>query len=51
VRGVRIATPAAALHKVPVLGSLLAGAERALADAPVARGFGGFLIAVARKVG
>ena len=50
VRGVRIATLAAALHKVPVLGSLLAGAERALADAPVARGFGGFLIAVARKV-
>jgi ubiquinone/menaquinone biosynthesis C-methylase UbiE len=50
VRGVRIATPVAALHRVPVLGSLLAGAERALADAPLARGFGGFLIAVARKL-
>ena len=51
VRGVRIATPVAALHKVPLVGPLLGGVERALADAPVARGFGGFLIAVARKVG
>ncbi len=49
VRGVRIATPVAALHRVPLVGSLLGGVERALADAPVARGFGGFLIAVARK--
>jgi SAM-dependent methyltransferase len=51
VRGVRIATPVAALHRLPLVGTLLAGAERALADAPVARGFGGFLIAVARKLG
>lgn len=51
VRGVRIATPVAALHRVPLVGRLLAGAEHALADAPVARGFGGFLIAVARKLG
>ena len=51
VRGVRIATPVAALHNVPLVGPLLGGVERALADAPVARGFGGFLIAVARKVG
>jgi ubiquinone/menaquinone biosynthesis C-methylase UbiE len=50
VRGVRIATPVAALHKVPLVSRLLSGAERVLADAPVARGFGGFLIAVARKV-
>jgi ubiquinone/menaquinone biosynthesis C-methylase UbiE len=49
VRGVRIATPVAALHRVPLVGTLLGGVERALADAPVARGFGGFLIAVARK--
>ena len=49
VRGVRIATPVAALHRVPLVGLLLGGVERALADAPVARGFGGFLIAVARK--
>ena len=49
VRGIRIATPVAALHRLPLVGRLLAGAERALADAPVARGFGGFLIAVARK--
>ncbi|HEY8146417.1 MAG TPA: class I SAM-dependent methyltransferase [Kofleriaceae bacterium] len=50
VRGVRIATPVAALHRVPLVGTLLGGVERALADAPVARGFGGFLIAVARKL-
>ncbi|HLU64649.1 MAG TPA: class I SAM-dependent methyltransferase [Kofleriaceae bacterium] len=49
VRGVRIATPVAALHRVPGLGRLLARAERALADAPVARHLGGFLIAVTRK--
>ena len=49
VRGVRIATPVAALHRVPLVGPFLGGVERALADAPVARGFGGFLIAVARK--
>lgn len=49
VRGVRIATPVAALHRVPGLGRALALAERALADAPVARTLGGFAIAVARK--
>jgi ubiquinone/menaquinone biosynthesis C-methylase UbiE len=49
VRGVRIATPVAALHRLPLVGRLLNGAEHALADAPVARNFGGFLIAVARK--
>jgi ubiquinone/menaquinone biosynthesis C-methylase UbiE len=49
VRGVRIATPIAALHKVPALGRLLTRAETALADAPVARRLGGFLIAVTCK--
>jgi ubiquinone/menaquinone biosynthesis C-methylase UbiE len=49
VRGVRIVTPAAVFHRVPGLGRALAAAERALADAPGARGLGGFLIAIARK--
>ena len=48
-RGVRIVTPAAALHRVPGLGRLLAGAEMALADAPVARGLGGFLVAILQR--
>lgn len=49
VRGVRIATPVAALHRVPLVGRLLARTEAALADAPIARNFGGFLVVVARK--
>jgi ubiquinone/menaquinone biosynthesis C-methylase UbiE len=48
-RGVRIATPAASFHRVPGVGRLLARTEAALADAPVVRNLGGFLIAVARK--
>jgi ubiquinone/menaquinone biosynthesis C-methylase UbiE len=48
-RGVRIATPAASFHRVPGLGRLLARTEAALADAPLLRNLGGFLIAVARK--
>jgi len=48
-RGVRIATPAASLHRVPGLGRLLARTETALADAPLVRNLGGFLIAVTRK--
>ena len=49
-RGVRIVTPAAALHDVPVLGSWLARAERAAADRPGLRGLGGFVIVVAQRV-
>lgn len=48
-RGVRIATPAASLHRVPGVGRLLARTEAVLADAPVVRNLGGFFIAVARK--
>ncbi|HTE50643.1 MAG TPA: class I SAM-dependent methyltransferase [Kofleriaceae bacterium] len=48
-RGVRIATPAASLHRVPGLGRVLARTEAVLADAPLVRNLGGFLIAVARK--
>ena len=48
-RGVRIVTPVSHVHKVPVLGAAFRAAENALADAPWARNFGGFLIAILRK--
>jgi ubiquinone/menaquinone biosynthesis C-methylase UbiE len=48
-RGIRIVTPVAQVHKVPVLGGLVRRAEMMLADAPVARDLGGFLVVVARK--
>ena len=48
-RGVRILTPAAALHDLPVIGGWLAKAERAAADRPGLRGLGGFVIVVAQK--
>lgn len=47
-RGVRVLTPAAFVHDVPIVGSLLAGAERRAMRSPLAR-FGGFLVAVCRK--
>jgi SAM-dependent methyltransferase len=47
-RGVRIVTPAAAALRVPVLGSALRRAERALCDTPLAY-LGGFWIAALRK--
>lgn len=46
--GVRVATPAAALFEVPVLGGALARVEKRLARGPWAR-FGGFLVVVAKK--
>jgi SAM-dependent methyltransferase len=48
--GVRVATPAAFAHKLPGVGPLLARAERALRDGPLAR-LGGFLVAVCQKRG
>ena len=48
-RGIRIVTPVAQVHRVPVLGPLVRRAESALADLPVARDLGGFLVAVLRK--
>ncbi len=48
-RGIRIVTPVAQVHRVPVLGGLVRRAEHLLADAPVARDLGGFLVVVARK--
>ena len=48
-RGIRIVTPVAAVHRVPLLGAAVRFAEARLADLPVARELGGFLVAVARK--
>jgi SAM-dependent methyltransferase len=48
LRGVRVFTPAAFVHRVPILRSVLASAERAAVDSPL-RYFGGFMIVLARK--
>lgn len=48
-RGIRIVTPVAVAHKVPLLGPALRFAEEALADLPVARELAGFLVAVLRR--
>jgi ubiquinone/menaquinone biosynthesis C-methylase UbiE len=48
LRGVRVFTPAAFAHRVPVLRNVLALAERRAVDSPL-RYFGGFLIVLARK--
>ena len=46
--GIRVVTPFAQVMRVPVLGSVVASAERALVRSPL-RWLGGFLVAVARK--
>jgi SAM-dependent methyltransferase len=48
LRGVRVFTPAAFVHRVPILRAVLASAERAAVDSPL-RYFGGFMIVLARK--
>ncbi|HEY3803139.1 MAG TPA: class I SAM-dependent methyltransferase [Kofleriaceae bacterium] len=48
-RGIRVVTPAAAVLRVPVLGRAIRWAEHRLADAPVARDHGGFLVAICRR--
>ncbi len=48
LRGVRVVTPAAFVHRVPLLGSLVERAEWASFDSPL-RYFGGFLVAILRK--
>lgn len=48
VHGVRVFTPAAFVHKLPVVGTLLGHAERLATNSPL-RWFGGFLVAVAQK--
>jgi ubiquinone/menaquinone biosynthesis C-methylase UbiE len=49
VRGVRVFTPVALVHDIPLVAHLLAAAERWAADAPLLRWLGGFLIVVATK--
>jgi len=49
LRGVRIVTPMAAVHKVPGLSQLVRFAEHRLADVPGLRNLGGFVIAVLRR--
>ncbi|TXD38165.1 methyltransferase domain-containing protein [Lujinxingia vulgaris] len=46
--GVRVFTPAAFVHKLPVVGSALRKLEFVARDSPLSR-YGGFLVAVARR--
>jgi ubiquinone/menaquinone biosynthesis C-methylase UbiE len=48
-RGVRIVTPLSLVHNLPLVGSAFRAVEKVLADAPVVRDFGGFLIAILRR--
>ncbi len=50
VRGLRVFTPAAFVHRLPLVGSALARAERLVTKSPL-RWFGGFLVVVASKRG
>jgi len=47
-RGVRVVTPAAFMHRIPVVGRAIEVAERAAVASPL-RFLGGFLIAILRK--
>lgn len=49
MRGVRVVTPVSHVYRIPPLGSVFRRLERKLADAPVFRRLGGFLIVVAQK--
>jgi ubiquinone/menaquinone biosynthesis C-methylase UbiE len=49
VRGIRIVTPVSHVHRVPGLRRVVRFAEERLADAPIARELGGFVVAVSRK--
>jgi ubiquinone/menaquinone biosynthesis C-methylase UbiE len=48
-RGIRVITPVAAALRVPVLGSAMRWAEHRLADLPVTRDHGGFLVAICQR--
>ncbi|HVR20863.1 MAG TPA: class I SAM-dependent methyltransferase, partial [Polyangiaceae bacterium] len=48
VHGIRVFTPAAFVHRLPVIRTLFAHAERLATNSPL-RWFGGFLVAVAKK--
>jgi ubiquinone/menaquinone biosynthesis C-methylase UbiE len=49
-RGIRVITPVARALELPVIGGALRWAEGRLADLPIARDLGGFLVAVCRRV-
>ncbi len=49
LRGVRVVTLTAILHRLPPVHALLARLERGAADAPLLRRLGGFMIVVAQK--
>jgi ubiquinone/menaquinone biosynthesis C-methylase UbiE len=48
-RGIRIVTPVAAVLRIPVLGAAVRWAEHRLADLPIARDHGGFLVAICQR--
>jgi len=48
-RGIRVITPVAAVLRVPLLGSAVRWAEHRLADLPVTRDHGGFLVAICQR--
>jgi len=48
-RGIRVITPVAAVLRVPIVGAAVRWAEHRLADAPVARDHGGFLVAICQR--
>jgi ubiquinone/menaquinone biosynthesis C-methylase UbiE len=48
-RGVRVLTPVAKVHDLPLVGQLMGAAERLAARAPLLRDLAGFLIVVLRK--
>jgi len=48
-RGIRVITPVAAVLRLPIVGAAIRWAEHRLADAPVARDHGGFLVAICQK--
>jgi ubiquinone/menaquinone biosynthesis C-methylase UbiE len=48
-RGIRVVTPVAAAHKIPLLGTALRAIEDRLADLPLTRELGGFLVVCAQK--
>jgi ubiquinone/menaquinone biosynthesis C-methylase UbiE len=48
-RGIRVITPLAAVLRVPLVGAAVRWAEHRLADMPVARDHGGFLVAICRR--
>ena len=50
-RGIRIVTPVSQVHDIPVVGGLVRRIETQLADQPMTRDLGGFLIAILRKHG